>query len=64
VGSARYRGGSFVHEVRTFDHHLPASGKVDQSEAIIICTLSLFLPVHWNLKAYKLFELLITKHIN
>jgi hypothetical protein len=24
---------SFVHEVRTFDRHLPACGKVDQSEA-------------------------------
>jgi hypothetical protein len=30
---------SFVHEVRTFDPHLPASGKLDQSDAIIICTL-------------------------
>jgi hypothetical protein len=30
---------SFVHEVRTFDHHLPACGKVDQSEAIFISTL-------------------------
>jgi hypothetical protein len=30
---------SFVHEVRTFDRHLPACGKVDQSEAILICTL-------------------------
>jgi hypothetical protein len=30
---------SFVHEVRTFYRHLPASGKVDQSEAIFICTL-------------------------
>jgi hypothetical protein len=30
---------SFVHEVRTFDRHLPACGKVDQSEAIFICTL-------------------------
>jgi hypothetical protein len=29
----------FVHEVRTFDRHLPACGKVDQSEAIFICTL-------------------------
>jgi hypothetical protein len=29
----------FVHEVRTFDHHLPACGKVDQSAAIFICTL-------------------------
>jgi hypothetical protein len=29
----------FVHEVRTFDHHLPACGKVDQSEAIFIGTL-------------------------
>jgi hypothetical protein len=27
---------SFVHEVRTFDRHLPACGKVDQSEAIFI----------------------------
>jgi hypothetical protein len=25
---------SFVHEVRTFDRHLPACGKVDQSEAM------------------------------
>jgi hypothetical protein len=25
---------SFVHEVRTFDRHLPACGKLDQSEAI------------------------------
>jgi hypothetical protein len=30
---------SFVHEERTFDHHLPACGKVDQSEAVFICTL-------------------------
>jgi hypothetical protein len=30
---------SFVHEKRTFDRHLPACGKVDQSEAIFICTL-------------------------
>jgi hypothetical protein len=30
---------SFVHEVRTFDHHLPACGNVDHSEAIFICTL-------------------------
>jgi hypothetical protein len=30
---------SFVHEVRTFDRHLPACGKVDQSEDIFICTL-------------------------
>jgi hypothetical protein len=30
---------SFVHEVRTFDRHLPTCVKVDQSEAIFICTL-------------------------
>jgi hypothetical protein len=30
---------SFVHEVRTFDRHLPACGKVDQSEPIFMCTL-------------------------
>jgi hypothetical protein len=30
---------SFMHELRTFDRHLPAYGKVDQSEAIFICTL-------------------------
>jgi hypothetical protein len=30
---------SFVHEVRIFDRHLPACGKVEQSEAIFICTL-------------------------
>jgi hypothetical protein len=30
---------SFVHEVHTFDRHLPACGKVDQSEAIFICPL-------------------------
>jgi hypothetical protein len=30
---------SFVHEVRIFDRHLPDCGKVDQSEAIFICTL-------------------------
>jgi hypothetical protein len=29
---------SCVHEVRTFDHHLLACGKVNQSEAIFICT--------------------------
>jgi hypothetical protein len=29
---------SFVHKVRNFDHHLPSYGKVDQSEAIFICT--------------------------
>jgi hypothetical protein len=28
---------SFMHEARTFNRHLPACGKVDQSEAI--CTL-------------------------
>jgi hypothetical protein len=28
-----------VHEVRTFDRHFPACGKVDQSEAIFICTI-------------------------
>jgi hypothetical protein len=28
-----------VHEVRTFDRHLPACSKVDQSEGIFICTL-------------------------
>jgi hypothetical protein len=27
---------SYVHEVRTFDRHLPACGKVSQSEAIFI----------------------------
>jgi hypothetical protein len=26
----------FVHEVRTSDGHLPACGKIDQSEAIFI----------------------------
>jgi hypothetical protein len=30
---------SFVHEVRNFDRHLPACGKVNQSEAIFNCTL-------------------------
>jgi hypothetical protein len=30
---------SFVHEVHTFDRHLPACGKVYQSETIFICTL-------------------------
>jgi hypothetical protein len=30
---------SFVHEVRTLDRNLPACGKVDQSEAIFICTV-------------------------
>jgi hypothetical protein len=30
---------SFVQEVRTFDRHLPFCGKVDQSEAILMCTL-------------------------
>jgi hypothetical protein len=30
---------SFVHEVRTFDRHLLACGKFDQSETIFICTL-------------------------
>jgi hypothetical protein len=30
---------SFVHKIRTFDRHLPACGKVDQSEAIFICAL-------------------------
>jgi hypothetical protein len=28
---------SFVHEVRTFDHHLPPCGKVNEFEAILIC---------------------------
>jgi hypothetical protein len=30
---------SFVHEVLTFDRYLHAYGKVDQSEAIFMCTL-------------------------
>jgi hypothetical protein len=30
---------SFVHEVRTFDRHLPACGKFNQSEVIFIFTL-------------------------
>jgi hypothetical protein len=30
---------SYVHEVRTFDRHLPACDKVDQSEVIFICIL-------------------------
>jgi hypothetical protein len=30
---------SFVHEVRIFDRHSPTCGKVDQSHAILICTL-------------------------
>jgi hypothetical protein len=30
---------SFVHEERTFDRHLPACGKVHQSEAIFMSTL-------------------------
>jgi hypothetical protein len=30
---------SFVHEIRTFERHLPAYGKVDQSEVIFICTV-------------------------
>jgi hypothetical protein len=40
-----------VLEVRTFDRHLPACGKVDQSEAIFICTLMQAVPAglhhHW-----------------
>jgi hypothetical protein len=37
-----------VHEVRTFDRHLPACGKVDQSEAIFICTvMQAVLAYHW-----------------
>jgi hypothetical protein len=28
----------FVYKVRIFDRHLPACGKVNQSEAIFICT--------------------------
>jgi hypothetical protein len=38
-GVARLEVDSFVHEVRTFDRHLPDCDKVDQSEAIFICTL-------------------------
>jgi hypothetical protein len=39
---------SFVHEVRTFDRHLPACGKVDQSEVILICThMQAVLAYHW-----------------
>jgi hypothetical protein len=30
---------SFLHEVRTFDRHLPACGKIDQSTPIFISTL-------------------------
>jgi hypothetical protein len=30
---------SFVHEIRVFDRHLSACGKVYQSEAIFICSL-------------------------
>jgi hypothetical protein len=29
---------SCVHELRTFDHHMPVCGRVDQSEAIFSCT--------------------------
>jgi hypothetical protein len=29
----------FVHEVRTFDRHLPVCGKIDQFEVIFICNL-------------------------
>jgi hypothetical protein len=38
-GVPRLKVDSFLLEVRTFDRHLPACGKVDQSEAIFICTL-------------------------
>jgi hypothetical protein len=39
---------SFVHEVRTFDRHLPACGKVDHTEAIFICTpMQAVLAYHW-----------------
>jgi hypothetical protein len=31
---------SFVHEVRTFDRHLPACGKVDQSEGCACLSLA------------------------
>jgi hypothetical protein len=30
---------SFVHEIRIFDRHFSACGKVAQSEAIFICSL-------------------------
>jgi hypothetical protein len=29
----------FVHEVRYFDRYLSASSKVDQSEAVFVCTI-------------------------
>jgi hypothetical protein len=38
-GVARLEVDSFVHEGRSFDRHLPACAKVNQSEAIFICTL-------------------------
>jgi hypothetical protein len=38
-GVSNFEVDSFVHEVRTFDRHLPVCYKVDQSEAIFICTL-------------------------
>jgi hypothetical protein len=39
---------SFVHEKRTFDRHLPACSKIDQSEAIFICTfMQVVLAYRW-----------------
>jgi hypothetical protein len=37
---------SFVHEIRTFDRHLPACGKFDQSE-VVFCVL----PLLWRSEA-------------
>jgi hypothetical protein len=41
---------SFVAKERTFDRHLPACGKVNQSEAIFICTLHAVLAYPWLIR--------------
>jgi hypothetical protein len=50
---------SFVLEVRTFDRHLPACGKVYQSGAIFICTLmQAVLAYRWLMYGFPEFTLL------
>jgi hypothetical protein len=55
---------AFVHEVRTFDHHLPACDKVDQSEAIFICTLmQAVLAYRWLMYGFPVnFCVLVSQH--
>jgi hypothetical protein len=51
---------TFLHEVRTFERHSPAYGKIDQSEVILICTLIIIN----RMKAEELTEYWIASHID